>query len=108
MEFLNSNTIPKNVTLIDTRSYNEYKSGHIKGAMNIEYKDNPQEFIDRTSHIDGAFILYCSTGTRSIDAYTSIQKLKNKTKDRFFYFDATVQCDNKNRCNIEPNFSLDF
>ena len=55
----------KNAILIDVRSRQEYKEGHIEGAISIPYyeiyKRSEKELKNKSQKI----ILYCNTGSRS-------------------------------------------
>ena len=56
--------------LIDVRTPGEYQSGHIPGAINIDYLS--PDFWDRIEELDtsNAFFVYCRTGRRSIRTCT--------------------------------------
>jgi len=74
-----------NIQLLDVRTADEFKSGHIKNAMQANY-NNPTEFADRTQHLDKSkpVYIYCLSGVRSKFAlddlkakgFTSIYHLK--------------------------------
>ncbi len=59
-------------TIIDVRTEEEYKSGHVKGAINIPY-----ETIDKNVNLDKekTIFVYCKSGTRSKIAYTTLKDL---------------------------------
>jgi rhodanese-related sulfurtransferase len=57
------------VQLVDVRTANEYRSGHIKNALNIDFFDGTNfkrsfEKLDR----DRPVYLYCRSGSRSKNA----------------------------------------
>lgn len=54
--------------LIDVRTPEEYKNGHIKNAVNINLHD--QDFAERIDKLDKskAVYVYCKAGRRSSDA----------------------------------------
>ena len=57
--------IKKGAVIIDVRSPQEYREGHINGAISIpdyQIKKSIQRFVDKK---DVLIILYCSTGHRS-------------------------------------------
>ncbi len=58
----------KGSAILDVRSSKEYKSGHIKGAININVMDS--KFLDRLSKFDKdqAIFVYCRSGSRSTRA----------------------------------------
>lgn len=55
-----------NVQVLDVRTADEYKSGHIKNALQANWLDKT-EFNDRTSHLDKKkpVYIYCLSGGRS-------------------------------------------
>jgi thioredoxin len=55
-----------NIQLLDVRTADEYKSGHIKNALQANWL-NRAEFDDRTSHLDKqkSIFIYCLSGGRS-------------------------------------------
>ena len=56
----------KNVQLVDVRTSLEYKAGHIKDAVNIDFFDRAN-FNENFAHFDRAkpIYLYCRSGNRS-------------------------------------------
>ena len=62
-EELNSNI--DNIQLIDVRTPKEYKKGHLKNAVNINYYDN--DFLDEMAKLDKSkeLYIYCRSGGRS-------------------------------------------
>jgi rhodanese-related sulfurtransferase len=69
-----------NVQLLDVRSAEEFKKGHLKNALQANYNNN-KEFIDRIQHLDKAkpIYIYCLSGIRSNYAL-SILKEKGFTQ----------------------------
>jgi len=57
-----------NAILLDVRTPEEYDSGHLEGALNINWYDN--DFKDKVSALDRskAVYLYCKAGGRSTKA----------------------------------------
>lgn len=55
----------KNVQLVDVRTPNEYKNGHIKNAINIDFFS--RDFISNFDKLnkDEAIYVYCRSGSRS-------------------------------------------
>lgn len=55
-----------NIQLLDVRTADEYKTGHIKNALQANWL-NRAEFDDRTSHLDKqkSIFIYCLSGGRS-------------------------------------------
>jgi len=59
----------KNIQLLDVRTADEYKAGHIKNSLQANWL-NKAEFEDRTSHLDKnkPIFIYCLSGGRSAAA----------------------------------------
>jgi rhodanese-related sulfurtransferase len=53
-----------NLYFLDTRSFEEYKVSHIKGAYFVGYKKFKMHHVEDISK-DAAVIVYCSVGVRS-------------------------------------------
>lgn len=53
-----------NCILLDVRSEEEYKKGHIKNAINIPYEEDMEWNLDKSKRI----IVYCERGSASIQA----------------------------------------
>ncbi|MEO1748792.1 MAG: rhodanese-like domain-containing protein [Pseudomonadota bacterium] len=62
------------IVVLDIRTGREFRSGHIEGAININYFD--RNFRDQIAELDGSktYIMHCAAGGRS-DA--SIRILRN-------------------------------
>lgn len=58
--------------IYDVRSKEEYKLGHIKGAINIPY-DEVAANIDRFKNLDRPIVLHCRTNNRSFYAGSILQ-----------------------------------
>jgi rhodanese-related sulfurtransferase len=52
-------------TIIDVRTPEEFKEGHISGATNIDYQDKDFESKISSLDKDKQYILYCRSGNRS-------------------------------------------
>lgn len=93
--------LPKDITLIDVRSKEEYASGHIPGAINIP-NDTKIEDLEKLLPKSGYVIFYCKTGATSGEVYMNVkEKLKAKDMERYYILDATVKCDKNNKCEIK-------
>ena len=67
----------KGAVLIDVRSPDEYRQGHIPGSKNVPL----QQFTDITSVVedkDAPLFVYCYSGARSRRATTAFQRLGYK------------------------------
>lgn len=63
------------VQLIDVRTANEFKSGHIKNARNIDFFSNNFSKDMSTLNKEKPVYLYCRSGNRSHKAATQLVKL---------------------------------
>ena len=62
----------KSVTIIDVRTAEEYKAGHVEGAINIPYDEIENEVnYDK----DQTIAVYCRTGVRSSEAAKILEKM---------------------------------
>ena len=63
------------VAILDVRTADEYKEGHIAGAQNIDFTEN--DFEKRVSALDKskAYLLHCGSGRRSTASLEIFQKL---------------------------------
>ena len=78
LEMIRANKANPDFTLIDIRTPEEYLSGHIEGAVNINYHD--EEFVDNLDKLDKnkTYLIYCRTGRRTADTFNVMKKLKFK------------------------------
>lgn len=51
--------------LIDVRTPEEYRAGHLPGAVNIPLQDFMRRFSELASYRDREVVLYCETGARA-------------------------------------------
>ena len=74
-KLIQSNT---NVVVLDVRTPAEFKSGHIKGATNINFND--KDFAKRIAALDKSktYIIHCAAGGRSGRACEQIKTLDFK------------------------------
>lgn len=62
----------KSVTIIDVRTAEEYKTGHVEGAINIPYDEIENEVnYDK----DQTIAVYCRTGVRSSETAKTLEKM---------------------------------
>ena len=68
--------VQPNVTLIDVRTSEEYESGHLDKAQNIDFL-NEELFIKEIEKFDKSqpIYIYCRSGNRSGKAATLMQEL---------------------------------
>lgn len=64
-----------NVTVIDVRTPDEFKEGHIKGATNIDILSN--DFEAQLAKLDKSkpYLIHCQSGGRSMRALKVFEKL---------------------------------
>jgi rhodanese-related sulfurtransferase len=75
-ELIQQNKGNPNFVLIDIRTPEEFMSGYIEGAVNINYHDN--DFIEKLDKLDKnkTYLIYCRTGRRSSDTLNVMKRLK--------------------------------
>jgi phage shock protein E len=59
---INSGQAP---TLIDVRTPEEFRAGHIPGAINIPLQEFEQSFDELSAYKDREAVLYCESGMRA-------------------------------------------
>lgn len=64
----------KGVKIIDVRSPQEYKEGHIDGAISIPEYEIKKEIIDKINPKE-EIVVYCSSGQRSKKAKDKLERL---------------------------------
>lgn len=64
-----------NFRIIDVRTPDEYNTGHVEGAINIDF--NSDTFRDRLEKLDrsGEYLVYCRSGNRSSGAVKIMEEL---------------------------------
>ncbi|GAB3639911.1 rhodanese-like domain-containing protein [Spirosoma arcticum] len=65
----------KNVVVLDVRTPAEFRTGHLKNAVNIDY--TAPDFEQQLAKLDKAkpYLLHCAVGGRSTKALPVLQKL---------------------------------
>lgn len=66
----------KDVVVLDIRTPDEFKGGHIKGATNINFRD--KDFAKKIAELDKSktYIIHCAAGGRSGRACEQIKGMK--------------------------------
>jgi phage shock protein E len=59
---------PDNLVILDIRTPEEFATGHIPGAINIDYYSPDFEQKLRTLNLDVPYVMYCNSGNRSANA----------------------------------------
>jgi rhodanese-related sulfurtransferase len=77
-ELIQKNRGNPDFVLIDIRTPEEFMSGYIEGAVNINYHDN--DFIEKLDKLDKnkTYLIYCRTGRRSGDTLNVMKRLNFK------------------------------
>ena len=73
---IQENTDNPDFSIIDVRTPEEYKEGHLKGAVNINL--NSETFREDIAQLDRSktYLIYCRSGRRSARAVRIMQKLE--------------------------------
>lgn len=61
--------------IIDLRTQNEFNSGHIEGALNIDYYASDFSTKLKALERDKTYLIYCASGNRSGNAFDSMRNL---------------------------------
>lgn len=61
--------------IIDVRSSQEYREGHINRAINIPEYEISENIVKRVKNKNERIVLYCSHGERSKKAYKKLKKM---------------------------------
>ena len=74
-EFINDNSNNPDFVILDVRTPDEFKSGHIENAVNIDYHGST--FIDEVGKLDKnkTYIMYCKSGNRAKKSYDVMKEL---------------------------------
>ncbi len=77
------------ITVVDVRDPQEYKEGHIPGALNIpsEVFASKSDTLDKEKKI----VVYCNSGGRSYNAYRKLMKLGYENIYQSLYYDWKQQ-----------------
>ena len=69
----------QNFKILDVRTPDEYNSGHVEGAINIDF--NSDTFNDILSRLDksGEYLVYCRSGNRSSGAVKAMEDMEFAT-----------------------------
>lgn len=67
------------VIVVDVRKEDEFKAGHIKGAINIALEDIEAKLSELEDYKEKTVVLYCNTGNRSGKAGAQLMEKGFKT-----------------------------
>lgn len=78
LEKLEKMMLNEDTILIDVRSLQEYKEGHLEKAISIPEYELKNRAKEELKDLNQKIILYCSTGSRSKKAKETLEKLGYK------------------------------
>lgn len=103
-KFIIEDKVPSYIQIVDVTALNEFKNGHIKGAINIEAaKLSAKELYEKLPK-NKTIVFNCTAGGRSIEAWSKLNDAKFDMSE-IYYFDANINCKD-NSCKIEVNEPL--
>lgn len=73
-----NNLIQKGAKIVDVRSPQEYKEGHIEGAISLPEYNIKKDAKHILPNLEEEILLYCSTGHRSKKAQKELSKMGYK------------------------------
>jgi len=91
---------PDSIMVIDVRDADEFKAGHLKGAVNMSVNELEKKLPGMT--FDKPTVFVCSTGSRSGEAYYMTREMRKDAKD-VYYLEATTKCSKDGVCEIIDN-----
>lgn len=64
-DFISKYKSTQNAVLVDVRTPSEFNSGHIQGAINVDYENT--NFVSEVKKLDASktYFVYCRSGNRS-------------------------------------------
>ena len=103
--FIKNGDVPSYIQIVDVTSPEEFKLGHIKGAINVLAEPLKAKELYAKLPKGKTIVFNCTAGGRSMDAWG---KLKQAGYDisEVYYFDANIDCKG-NDCKIEVNEPID-
>ena len=93
-----------NVQIVDVRSADEYKEGHLPGAMNIEAEKLKAAAFYSKVPKGKTVVFSCASGGRAMEAWMKLNDAKLDVS-KIYYFDANLDCKGT-ECKIEVNEPL--
>lgn len=103
--FIKKGNVPAFIQIVDVTAPDEYKAGHIKGAINIPAEELKAKELLAKLPKDKTVVFNCTAGGRSIEAWTKLKEAGIDVSE-IFYFDANIDCKG-NECKIEVNEPID-
>ncbi len=93
-----------NVQIVDVRGKEEFKTGALHGAINIQAEELDAKELYAKLPKDKTIVFNCSAGARSMEAWMKLDDAKIDVS-KIFYFDANINCAD-GKCKIEVNEPL--
>ncbi len=103
--FIQKGKVPSYIQIVQVTSKEEFKDGHIKGAININAEKLSAKELYAKLPKNKTVVFNCTAGGRSMDAWGKLNDAKFDVSE-IFYFDANIDCKGQN-CKIEVNEPLD-
>ncbi|MDD2897058.1 MAG: rhodanese-like domain-containing protein [Aliarcobacter sp.] len=98
------NKVPSYIQVVDVTSANEFKTGHLNSAINIEAgKLSANELFEKLPK-NKTIVFNCTTGGRAIEAWSKLKDAKFDMSE-IYYLDANISCKDNN-CKIDVNEPL--
>jgi len=63
------------IKLVDVRTKEEYRDGHIKGSINVPLDTIPSKFLNLYPNKDQKIFIVCYSGARASDATSYLTKI---------------------------------
>lgn len=104
-KLLLENKVPSYIQIVDVTAADEFKLGHLNGAINIEAANLKADELLAKLPKNKTIVFNCTAGGRSIEAWTKLNEAKFDVSE-IFYLDANIDCKGNN-CKIEVNEPLD-
>ncbi len=104
-KFILEDKVPEFIQIVDVTAPNEFKNGHIKGAINIEASKLTADELFSKLPKGKTIVFNCTAGGRSIEAWAKLKANKFDISE-VYYLDANISCKG-NDCKIEVNEPLE-
>jgi len=86
--------------ILDVRTQREYDSGHIPGAINIEFRELKKRISEIESHRNKSVIVYCEHGIRANIAEYALMQANFQS---IFHLEGDMSAWRKNSLPINSN-----
>ncbi len=70
--------VQEGALVIDVRSSEEFRSGHVSGAINIPLNELSEKLPQQVMEKDKVLLLHCQSGMRSLNGLRQLQRLGYK------------------------------